>query len=93
MPLLELALVASNILGTSSSMIGALDVLLRRAKNITAEELFKNAFVDAVKEKCPQRLAHFTETRTSETVEVDESMLDNVIASLGDREHSHTKRP
>ena len=85
MPVLELALVASNILGTSSSMIGALDVLLRRAKNITAEELFKNAFVDAVKENA-QRLAHFTETLTSETVEVDESMLDNVIASLGDRE-------
>ena len=31
-------------------------------------------------------MAHFTETLTSETVEVDESMLDNVIASLGDRE-------
>ena len=85
MPVLELALVASNILGTSSSMIGALDVLLSRAKNLTAEELFRNAFVDAVKENA-LRLAHFTETRTSETVEVDESMLDNVIASLGDRE-------
>ena len=85
MSLLELALVASNILGTSSSMVGALDVLLKRAKNITAEELFKNAFVDAVK-KNAVRLAHFTVTRNSETVEVDESMLDNVIASLGDRE-------
>ena len=85
MSALKLALVASNIVGTSSSMIGALDVLLRRAKNITAEELFKNAFVDAVKANA-KRLAHFTDTRTSEAVEVDESMIDNVIASLGDRE-------
>ena len=83
MTILELALAAYNIGGTTASIIGAIDDALRRAKNITAEDLFKKSLADTVKQSA-QRLAHFTASGNPETVEVDGEMLDNKIASLKD---------
>ena len=59
MTILELALAIYNIGGTTASIIGAIDDALRRAKNITAEDLFKKSLADTVKQSAP-RLAHFT---------------------------------
>ncbi len=83
MIILDLALAAYNVVGTTASIIGAIDVALRRAKNITAEDLFKKSLADIVKQSAP-RLAHFTASGNPETVEVDGRMLDNAIASLKD---------
>ena len=86
MAILELALAAYgvyNAVGTTTSIIGGIDVALKRFSTSTAEELFKKSFVNAVEQNAPH-LAALTETGNSKTVEVDINMLDSVITSLKD---------
>ena len=51
MTILELALGIYSIGGASASIISVIDVALRRANSITAEDLFKKSLVDVVKQK------------------------------------------
>ena len=86
MTILELALAAYgvyNAVGTTTSIIGGSDVVLKHFKNSTAEHLFKKSFVNAVKQHAPH-LAHFTETSDPKTVSVDNDTLNNIITSLKD---------
>ena len=81
MTILELAFAAYNVAGASASIISGIDMVLKRFMNVTAEDLFKKCFVDAVKQSAPE-LAHLTETRNAEKVRVDPNTLDDVITSL-----------
>lgn len=83
MVILELALTTYGIVGTTASVIGGIDLALKRFSKITAEGLFKKCFVNTVKE-CASSLAGFTETRNPETIGVDTNKLDSIIASLKD---------
>ena len=83
MVILELALTTYGIVGTTASVIGGIDLALKRFSKITAEGLFKKCFVNIVKE-CASSLAGFTETRNPETIGVDTNKLDSIIASLKD---------
>ena len=88
MEILELALAAYgvyNAVGTTTSIIGGIDVALKRFSTSTAEELFKKSFVNAVEQNAPN-LADLTETSDPETVDVDSNLLDNVITSLKDND-------
>ena len=84
MGILELALAAYNVynaIGTTTSIIGAIDVVLKRFTKSTAEDLFKKSFINVVEQRS-LNLAHLTETQDSKTVDVDEDMLDDIIASI-----------
>ena len=87
MTILELAFAAYNVVGVTASIIGGIDVALKRFMNFTAEDLFKKCFVDTVKQSAPN-LAHLTETRDPETVGVNNDALDDVITSLKDNDIS-----
>ena len=87
MTILELVFATYNVVGATASIIGGIDVALKRFMNVTAENLFKKCFVDAVKQSAP-KLAHLTETRDPKTVGVNNEALDNVITSLTDSDIS-----
>lgn len=87
MNILELALVAYNIVGATASIMGGINVALNRFSKSTAENLFKKCFANAVKISASS-LAHLTETSAPETVEMDGKMFDRAIASLKDRKIS-----
>ena len=90
MAILELALATYgvyNAVGTTTSIIGGIEVALKHFSKSTAEDLFKKSFVNAVKQNAPN-LADLTETGNPKTVEVDINMLDNVITSLNDNDIS-----
>ena len=81
MTILELAFAAYNIVSTTASIVGAVDMALKRFSKSTAENLFKKSFIAAVKQSAPN-LAHLTETQDPKTVDVNEDALDGVITSL-----------
>ncbi len=81
MTILELAFAAYNIVSTTASIIGAIDVALKRFSKSTAENLFKESFITAVKQSAPN-LAHLTETQDPKTVDVNEDALADIITSL-----------
>ena len=83
MTILELAFAAYNIVSMTASIIGAIDVALRRLSKSKAENLFKKSFINAVRQSA-SNLASLTETSDPETVQVDNNMLDDVITSLKD---------
>ena len=90
MEILELSLAAYNVynaIGTTTSILGAIDVALKRFTKSTAEDLFKKSFISAVEQRS-LNLAHLTETRNPKTVRVNEDALDNVITSLKDSDVS-----
>ena len=70
MVILELALTTYGIVGTTASVIGGIDLALKRFSRITAEELFKKCLNDTVKE-CVSSLVGFTETRNPKTIGVE----------------------
>ena len=71
----------ANVIGTAFSILGGIDSVQKHLSNSDAETLFKASFVNAVQESAPN-LASLTETQNPETVGVDPSILDEVIASL-----------
>ena len=81
MAILELALTAYGIVGTTASVVGGIDLALKRFSKITAEKLFKKCLDDTVKE-CASSLVGFTETRNPKTISVDPNKFDSVVASL-----------
>ena len=76
MTILELVPFFSN----TASIFSGFDTIRKHFSNSTAEDLFKQCFVDAVKQSA-QNFAGLTDP---EKVEVDHSTLDKVIASLKD---------
>ena len=87
MTILELVFAAYNVAGATASIISGISAALKHSMNVTAEDLFKKCFVDAVKQSAP-KLAHLTETRNPERVRVDPDTLDDVITSLEDSDIS-----
>ncbi|MCH8296201.1 hypothetical protein IH992_34410, partial [Candidatus Poribacteria bacterium] len=84
MTILELALAAYNVynaIGTTGSVLGGIDLALKQFCKRTADDLFKESFVEAVKQSAP-KLAYLTETRDAETVDVSKKTLAEVLASL-----------
>ena len=53
MTILELAFAAYSIMGTTASITGAINIALRHFSKSTAEELFKELFINAVKQSAP----------------------------------------
>ncbi|MXY28721.1 hypothetical protein F4Y59_11235, partial [Candidatus Poribacteria bacterium] len=83
MAILELALTTYGIVGTTTSVIGGIDLALKHFSKITAEDLFKKCLDEAVKEYASS-LIGFTKTRNPKTISVDPNKFDSVIASLKD---------
>ena len=86
MTVLEVILIA-KVAGTAASIVGGIDVALRRFCKCTAEDLFKKCFVAAVKRNA-SNLANLTATADPKSVEVDNHILERRIASLKDIEIS-----
>ena len=83
MMILKLALAVYENVGTTASVIGGIDLALKRFSKITAEDLFRKCLDDTVKE-CASSLVGFTETRNPKTIGVDTNKFDSIIASLKD---------
>ena len=86
MTILEFVLIA-KVAGTAASIVGGIDVALRRFCKCTAEDLFKKCFVAAVKRNA-SNLANLTAAADPKSVEVDDHILKRRIASLKDIEIS-----
>ena len=71
------------LVGSGASIYSGIDAARKHFIDSTAEDLFKNCFVEAVKQSAG-RLAHFTQPRDPETVGVDSTTLDDVMTSLKD---------
>ena len=82
MTILDLVLTAYNIVGTGFSIAGGINPAIKKYYKTTAEELFKKSF-DKVVKKYASDFADLTDPKT---VDVDENLLDNVIASLKDED-------
>lgn len=83
MTILTLVLEACGIVGTTASIIGGIDLALKRFSKITAEDLFKKC-LDATVRECASSLVGFTETRNPKMIGVDSNEFDSIIASLKD---------
>ncbi len=83
MVILELALTAYGIIGTTASVISGIDFALKRWSKITVEDIFKKCLDDTLKE-CASSLVGFTGTHNPKTIRVDTDKLDSIIASLKD---------
>lgn len=80
MTILALVLKAYNIVGTGFSIAGGINHAIKHFYKTTTEELFKESFVKVVK----QNASEFADQTDPKSVDVDEHLLDNVIASLKD---------
>ena len=80
MTILDLVFTAYNIVGTGFSIAGGIDRAIKKYYKTTAEELFKKSFVKVVK----QYASDFADQTDPKKVDVDENLLDDVIASLKD---------
>ena len=83
MTVLEFILIASKVAGTVASIVGGIDLAIRRFCKSTSEDLFKKCFVAAVKRNA-SNLANLTATADPSSVEVDNQILNRRIASLKD---------
>ena len=83
MTVLEVVLIASKVAGTAASIVGGIDLAIKRFCKCTAEDLFKKCFVAAVKRNA-LNLANLTATADPSSVEVDNHILNRRIASLKD---------
>ncbi|MDE0688675.1 MAG: tetratricopeptide repeat protein [Candidatus Poribacteria bacterium] len=77
MTIFELAFISFNAIGTTVSIVGGINAL-KDLNNSTAADLFKESFIDAVKQNAP----NFAALTNPAEVGVDRDTLDNVIASL-----------
>lgn len=77
MTILELAFISFNAIGTTASIAGGINAL-KDLNNSTAADLFKESFIDAVKQNAPD----FADLTDPEMVDVDSDTLDKVVASL-----------
>ena len=80
MAILSLVFGAYNIIGTGFSIVGGINLAIKKYCKTTAEDLFKKSFVKVVK----QNASNFADQADPKTVEVDPDTFDNVIASLKD---------
>ena len=80
MTILGLAFTAYNIIGTGFSIAGGINQAIHHSCQTTAEKLFKKSFVKVVK----QYASNFADQTDPKKVAVDETLLDDVIASLKD---------
>ena len=83
MTVIEFVLIASKVAGTSASIVGGIDLALRRYCKYTGEDLFKKCFVAAVKQNASS-LGDLTATADPSTVKVDNYILNLRVASLKD---------
>ena len=84
MTILEFVLIA-KVAGTAASIVGGIDVALRRFCKCTGEDLFEKCFVAAVRRNA-SNLANLTAAGNPKSVEVDGHILKRRIASLKDIE-------
>ncbi len=77
MTIFELAFIGFNAIGTTASIVGGINAL-KDLNNSTAVDLFKESFIEAVKQNAP----NFADLTNPERVDVDSDTLDKVIASL-----------
>ena len=87
MTILELALAAYNIVGTTASIIGGINIALNRFSKSTAENLFKKSFANAVKQSASS-LADLTKNSDPEAIKVNDHMFNRAITSLKDSDIS-----
>ena len=80
MTILNLVLEAYGIVGTGFSIIGGINLAIKKYCQTTAEELFKKSFEKVIK----QYASDFADLTDPKTVKVDPDTFDNVIASLKD---------
>lgn len=80
MTILGLVFNAYNFVGTGFSIAGGINHAIKHFCKTTAEDLFKKSFVKVVK----QNASEFADQTDPKNVDVDEHLLDNVIASLKD---------
>jgi len=80
MTLVELAL-AYNLIGSSASIISAIDTVLKLRKDYTAENLFKECFIRSVRRKS-RTLAHFTKNHEPKTVDADRDNLNRSLMKM-----------
>ncbi len=80
MTILDLVFNAYSLVGTGFSIAGGINPAIKKYYKTTAEELFKKSFVKVVK----QNASSFADQTDPKTVDVDENLLDSVIASLKD---------
>ena len=80
MTILGLVLKAYNIVGTGFSIVSGINHAIKHFCQTTAEELFKKSFVKVVK----RYASNFADQTDPKKVDVDENLLDDVIASLKD---------
>ena len=80
MTILGLVLKAYNIVGTGFSIVSGINHAIKHFCQTTAEELFKKSFVKVVK----RYVSNFADQTDPKKVNVDENLLDDVIASLKD---------
>ena len=78
MTILDLVFTAYNIVGTGFSIVGGIDLAIKKYGKTTAEELFKESFVKVVK----RYTSDFADLTDPKTVDVDENLLDSVITSF-----------
>ena len=77
MTIFELALASFNAIGTTASIFSGITAL-KDLDNSTAADLFKESFIDAVKQSAPD----FADLTDPEKVDVDNNTLNEVIASF-----------
>ena len=82
MDILGLILNAFNNVGSGISIISGIYQAINKYHKITAEDLFKKSFVREVK----QNATTFADQTDLKTVDVDENLFDDVIASLKDED-------
>ena len=80
MIILDLVFSVYGIVGTGFSIAGGINHAIRHFCKTTAEDLFKKSFVKVVK----QNASEFADQTDPKNVNVDEHLLDNVMASLKD---------
>ncbi len=80
MTILGLVFITYNIVGTGFSIAGGINHAIEKCRNTTAEKLFKKSFVKVVK----QYASYFADQTDPKKVDVDENLLDDIIASLKD---------
>ena len=80
MTILSLVFGAYNFVGAGFSIIGGINLAIKKYCKTTAEELFKKSFDKVVK----QNASNFADQTDPKTVDVDENLLDSVITSLKD---------
>ncbi len=80
MEILGLVFITYNIVGTGFSIAGGINQAIEKCRNTTAEKLFKKSFVKIVK----QYASNFADQTDPKKVDVDENLLDDIIASVKD---------